>query len=154
MPKNRQSVNAFAVGTVCSYVCICVLKLFQFHCCFVLRLPPLLCRLSPCGSFRFVHAEQLKNSESFLIFFLLYIFCYFVLAVLALHMQREAGKRGEKEAVGKPLNALRGEAPEMVRQMEWQSSPPQGNPCQAAASPHSFNCQFAIVLVAASSRSN
>lgn len=81
------------------------------------------------------------------------MFFFFVLAVLALHKQREAGRRAE-ETVGKPLNALRGEAPEMVRQMEWQSSPPQGNPCQAAASLHSFNCQFAIVLVAASSRSN
>lgn len=143
---------------ICCWRCLCVRVCTEALSISLLLCPSpppsLHCRLSPCGSLRFVHAEQLKNSASFLIFFLLYIFCYFVLAILALHKQREAGKRAEKEAVGKPLNALRGEAPEMVRQMEWQSSPPQGNPCQATASLHSFNCQFAIVLVAASSRSS
>lgn len=137
---------------ICCWHCVCV-KLFQFHCYFVLRLPP-----SPAQSSLSVWKFPLcarRATEKFCKFFDLFFITHSVFFLFLLFwLCISSGRQGGEETVGKPLNALRGEAPEMVRQMEWQSSPPQGNPCQAAASLHSFNCQFAIVLVAASSRSN
>lgn len=166
LPKNRQirCCLSLSVGeSLC--VCVCELKLFQFHCCspLLLPLPALLpapcCALSSLAVWKFTlcaRAEQLKKCCKFFDLFY-YTFSFLFWLCISSSRVEEGGNRSPSMPLvaQKPLKWLDKWSGSSRLQLLWQGK--EGNPCQhSTASLHSFNCQFAIVLVAASSsrRSN
>lgn len=126
------------------YVCVCELKLFQFHCCSPLLLPPPLpapcCALSSLAVWKFTlcaRAEQLKKCCKF--FDLFYYTFSFLFWLCISSRVEEGGNRSPSMPLvaQKPLKWLDKWSGSSRLQLLWQGKARQSMPAQ-----YSITSQF------------